>query len=122
MPAPWKPPCGSGWGGAVLDLRPEWLAVVRRLLAEFVADAEVLAFGSRVNGSAHEGSDLDLLIRNPKTPEQSHPRLNQLRTAFAESSLPILVDLLDWATIPADFRATIRRGPVEVVQKARLRD
>jgi predicted nucleotidyltransferase len=106
----------------MLDLRPEWLAGVRRLLDQYVPDAEVLAFGSRVNGSAHEGSDLDLLIRNPKTPERSHPRLNQLRTAFTESSLPILVDLLDWAVIPEDFRAEIRKGPVEVLQPGHRQD
>lgn len=106
----------------MLDLRPEWLAEVRRLLDQYVPDAEVLAFGSRVNGNAHEGSDLDLLIRNPETPERSHPRLNQLRTAFAESSLPILVDLLDWAVIPEDFRAEIHKGPVEVLQPGHHQD
>lgn len=106
----------------MLDLRPEWLVGVRRLLDQYVPDAEVLAFGSRVNGNAHEGSDLDLLIRNPKAPEHSHPRLNQLRTAFAESSLPVLVDLLDWAVIPEEFRAEIRKGPVEVLQPGHRQD
>ena len=40
----------------------------QRLLQIFASVAvpfEVWAYGSRVNGRAHEGSDLDLVIRSP---------------------------------------------------------
>ena len=49
----------------MLDLRPEWLEIVRHLLAVHLPDAEVWAYGSRVQGTCHEGSDLDLVARNP---------------------------------------------------------
>lgn len=116
MPGHWKPCCANGLGPPMLDLRPEWLVVVRRILAERLPEAEVLAYGSRVNGTSHDGSDLDLVVRNPVDPGRLFPSLNELREAFSESRLPILVDILDWATIPDDFRAEIMKGKVEVVQ------
>jgi len=100
----------------MLDLRPEWLTTVRQLFAETVPDAEVLAFGSRVNGTAHEASDLDLVIRYPENPDQPNPHLSNLREALEKSRLPILVDILDWTGIPEEFRVEILKGKVDVVQ------
>ena len=100
----------------MLDLRPEWLETVRRLLALHLPDAEVWAYGSRVNGTAHEASDLDLVVRNPIDLSLHQPALIDLREAFSESDLPILVDVLDWALIPESFRQEIIRGGTVVVQ------
>src|SRR5579862_4525512 len=43
-----------------LDLPPNHLRVLLDLLRQNVPDAEVWAYGSRVNHTAHEASDLDL--------------------------------------------------------------
>lgn len=99
---------------ATLDLRLEWLELIRRLFAVHLPDAEVIAYGSRVNGTAHGGSDLDLVARNPHDPRLPFRDLNRLREAFAESNLPILVDIQDWARIPDSFREEIERTGVVV--------
>lgn len=104
---------------AMLDLRPEWLETVRRLLALHLPDAEVWAYGSRLNGAAHEGSDLDLVVRNPADLNKPFQKLAGLREALAESDLPILVDVLDWARIPESFRREISRGGTVVVQSGK---
>ena len=99
----------------MLDLRPEWLATVQRLIAVHLPNAEVLAYGSRVSGTSHEGSDLDLVACNPVDRTSSLTEVVRLREAFSESNLPILVDLLDWAQIPDSFRQEmIRCGTVRV--------
>ncbi|MCM2359610.1 MAG: nucleotidyltransferase domain-containing protein [Geobacteraceae bacterium] len=103
---------------ATLDLRPEWLETVRRLLALHLPEAEVWAYGSRINGTAHEGSDLDLVVRNPADLEKPFQDLSGMREALAESDLPILVDVLDWARIPESFRQEISRGGMVAVQGA----
>lgn len=100
----------------MLDLRPEWLEVVRQLLAAHLPDAEVWAYGSRVQGTAHEGSDLDLVVRNPTDLSKPQPDLSPLKEALRESRLPILVDILDWALIPESFQNEIMRGGKIVVQ------
>jgi len=91
-------------------MRPEWLVIVRRLLEMYVPDAEVLAFGSRVQGTSHDGSDLDLVLRDRHDASRPQKNLAALRSALSESSLPILVDVLDWAQIPESFRREILRG------------
>jgi len=102
---------------AMLDLRPEWLEVVRQLLAAHLPDAEVWAYGSRVQGTAHEGSDLDLVVRNPNDLSKPQPDLSPLKEALRESRLPILVDILDWALIPESFQNEIMRGGKIVVKE-----
>ncbi len=77
------------------------------LLPLFVADARVLAYGSRVTGASHEGSDLDLIACNPHDRSSSLPGVTALREAFSQSDLPILIDVLNWARIPESFRQEI---------------
>ena len=94
---------------ASIDLRSEWLAIIHHILATHLPEAEVLAYGSRVTGTAHDGSDLDLVVRNPHKPMIPVHNLGEFRDAFSESNLPILVDILDWARIPDSFREEIER-------------
>jgi predicted nucleotidyltransferase len=97
-----------------LDLPPGYLDLVRRLLGSLVHTAEVWAYGSRVRGEAHEGSDLDLVVRNPDDLSRPQNDLWELREAFSESEIPILVDVFDWARIPEEFRREIARAHVPV--------
>ncbi len=119
MPALWRQPCVSDWetAGTMLDIRPEWLEIVRELLAVHVPDAEVWAYGSRVQGTSHDGSDLDLVVRNPLEIGTPQADLYSLREALRESGLPILVDVLDWARIPESFQREIARGEKVVLQR-----
>jgi uncharacterized protein len=102
---------------AKLDLRPEWLETVRRLIALHIPEAEVFAYGSRTNGTSHDGSDLDLIARNPGDPTAPLSGLTALRQAFSDSNLPILIDILDWARIPESFRQEIVRSHPEQIYK-----
>ncbi len=99
-----------------LDLPQKYLVQVKALLHAYVPQAEVWAYGSRVNGGCHEASDLDLVLRNPHDPRTETGALNDLKTAFIESNLPIRVDVLDWARIPESFRREIERAHVVVQQ------
>ena len=100
-----------------LDLRPGHLAMVRALLEEYLPKAEVLAFGSRVQGNGHEASDLDLVVRRPDAVLEVTTSMAALREALIDSDLPIRVDLLDWAEIKPSFWSEIERAYV-VVQAA----
>lgn len=97
-----------------LDLQPQYRQMLLDVLAAHAPDAEVWAYGSRVNGQAHEGSDLDLVVRNPVHLDAPHKRLHLLRDALTESDLPILVEVLDWARIPEDMRREIEREHVVI--------
>jgi predicted nucleotidyltransferase len=97
-----------------LELQPRHLQKLRAILAAHVPGAEVWAYGSRVNQQSHEGSDLDLVARNPCHPDTPQPRLYLLRNALTESDLPFLVDVLDWARLPLEFRREIERQHIVI--------
>ena len=104
----------SALAPAHLDLQPQHLALLRRLLQQHLPQAEVWAYGSRVNGDGHEASDLDLVVRQPADLKQETRQLEEMREALVESDLPISVDVVDWALIPATFHREIERAYVVV--------
>jgi uncharacterized protein len=102
-----------------LDLQPRHLKMLRALLQQHLPDAGIWAYGSRVNGNSHDASDLDLVIRQPSALEQPTPEIDALHDALSESSLPIRVEMVDWARIPTSFHREIERAYV-VVQFAHV--
>jgi predicted nucleotidyltransferase len=103
----------------MIDLAPEQLAIVRRLLAAQVPECEVRAFGSRVLGKAKPHSDLDIALFGPVRLPLA--RLAALREAFQECELPIRVDVIDWHAISENFRNIIA-AKFEILQPPALPD
>jgi uncharacterized protein len=68
---------------------------------------EVWAYGSRVNGTAHEGSDLDLVIRTKNLEKLPIAIFLDLKEKIRESNIPIIVELFDWHRLPASFYKSI---------------
>ncbi len=97
----------------MIDLPPEQLALVRRILARELPGVPVRAFGSRVDGTARPHADLDLAVMDagPLPLE----RLFRLQDAFEESTLPIRVDVSDWHRLPQGLRAAVleRGEPIQ---------
>ncbi len=104
-----------------LNLPDRWRRELEALLQEHVPDAEVWAYGSRVNGMAHEASDLDLVLRGPNLERIPTLQFSDLKEDLQESSIPILVDIHDWARIPKSFHNVIA-SDYEVMQQADLSD
>lgn len=97
-----------------LDINPDDLLLIQSLLKKWAPDALILAYGSRVKGTSHEGSDLDLVIKNKRNPEEPSAELFDLKLAFSESTLPILVDLMDWAYLPTTYQDEINKLNVAI--------
>lgn len=97
----------------MIDLAPEQLETVKRILAAHAPQAEVRAFGSRVTRTAKNYSDLDLAIVGKR--KLTLAEMSRLREAFEESDLPFRVDLLDWHAISPEFRRVIEQE-YEVIQ------
>lgn len=97
-----------------LNLPSRHLALLQDLLRAYAPQAQVWAYGSRVIGGAHEGSDLDLVLRNPQNLSLPCESLGALREALQASALPILVDVHDWAQLPLAFHRNIEAMYVEL--------
>ena len=90
--------------------------ILEALLREYVPGVEVWAYGSRVNGESHAGSDLDLVLRGPGLAPLGSEYLD-LVEALRESDLPIIIQAHDWAMLPKSFHNEIERRHV-LVQRA----
>lgn len=91
----------------MIDVNPNHLETVKRILAEHVPECEVRAFGSRVDWTAKDYSDLDLVVVCDDALDPDV--LRRLRETFEESDLPFRVDVLDWQTISAAFQKVIEK-------------
>ena len=102
-----------------LALPRRYLDQLEALLSEHVPDVEVWAYGSRINGESHEGSDLDLVLRDPAL-EPLDGGFYDLLEEIEKSNIPILIQVHDWARLPESFHREIERDYV-VVQEGKER-
>jgi type I restriction enzyme S subunit len=98
-----------------IDLSPlEW-EIVRDILARYVPQYEVWAFGSRAKHIAREYSDLDLAIITDQPLDLTLSA--DIANAFEESDLPIKVDVVDWATTSENFRQIVLLDKIVIQNK-----
>ena len=98
-----------------LFLRDKDLIRIKEILKSYVPKYVILAYGSRVNGTAHSASDLDLVIKSMDGEPLDILTLVDLKEAFQNSNIPILVDIRDWARIPNYFKEEIEKMYYEIV-------
>ncbi len=98
----------------MIDLKPDHLKKVKRILAGNVPEYEVLCYGSRAEGTAKKYSYLDLAVMtiHPLTPL----RLEKLTAAFAGAGFPFRVETVDWAATGKEYRKIIKKTGL-VIQK-----
>ncbi len=97
-----------------LMLREQDRAHLLALLAEHLPTVTAWAYGSRVNGDAHEASDLDLVLRTPNLAPIAIDALVNFKDALVNSNIPILVEARDWARLPVAFHNEILRQHLEL--------
>ena len=98
-----------------LHLQPRHRRVIEGLARQHLPDVDIWAYGSRVNGQSHDGSDLDLVLRGPELAEVPSLQLAGFWEALQESTLPFLVEARDWARLPKRFHGEIQRNYVVLV-------
>ena len=113
-PATRDAPPAKGQAAGALHLPDRHRATLEALLQEHLPDAEAWAYGSRVNGRSHDGSDLDLVLRGPGLAKIDAMRYADFLEAVGESTIPFLVEAHDWARLPETFRHEIERDRVVV--------
>lgn len=97
----------------LLGLSSHWVEELQELFKAHAPTFEVWAYGSRVTGNYHEGSDLDLVLIHPHHPETKRCETwFELREALSESNIPICVDVMDWASVPKEFHSQINKQKI----------
>ena len=83
-----------------LMLEQKYLKELKKIFQQIIPDAQVWAYGSRVDGTAHDGSDLDIAVVGTGD-------ITKLKTAIQESNIPFLVDVVKFENLPESFQKEI---------------
>ncbi|OQX28891.1 MAG: hypothetical protein B0D92_06590 [Spirochaeta sp. LUC14_002_19_P3] len=67
----------------------------------------IWAYGSRIDGTAHSGSDLDLAIVDYGQDDRDYMGLKK---AIQESNIPFLIDIFELDKLPDSFQQEIKRS------------
>lgn len=79
---------------------------------KYFPEAEIIVFGSRLNGNFTETSDLDICLKSEKPLELSS--WAKLESNVAQSDLPFKVDFVDWMRITSDFQKIISKKMIRL--------
>ena len=88
----------------VIDVESRHLKMVQSIFASNLPFKKVWAFGSRVKFTARPSSDLDCVVFGATNSE-----IAKAQEAFDESEVPFEVQLLNWESIPEDFKENIKK-------------
>ena len=100
-----------------LHLEARHLVMIEQMLQEFIPEARVWCFGSRVHGRGLKRfSDLDLVVRDE---EDMQAQLGKLRDAFETSDLPIKMDLSELNQFPDWLKQDILEEHVVLQEPAK---
>ncbi len=94
-----------------LFIKPQYLKMLTEILNSYCPDAEVWAYGSRIKGEAHDGSDLDLVVKNFHSESANLP---ELRTLLKDSKIPFLIDVNEFDKLPKSFQKEIEKDYVVI--------
>lgn len=92
-------------------INPKYLQEICSIIKGLYPNATIWAYGSRVGGDAHNGSDLDLVVKDFG---QDVGHINELKEAFTESNIPFLIDILEFERIPQSFQKEIEKKYVVI--------
>ena len=89
--------------------------IIRLAKESFTRPVKIWAYGSRVSGMAHEGSDLDLVVLPDDYEMIDLCELGIFKELLQESTIPILVKVLDWNRMPESFQENVLKGYEELL-------
>ena len=87
-----------------LFIKPEYLKMLTDIFDNYCPKAEIWAYGSRIKGEAHEGSDLDLVVKSFNSDDKY---LYELKELLQESNIPFLIDIHEFDGLPEYFKTEI---------------
>ena len=80
-----------------LNVKPEHLKMLKDIFTQYCPNAEICAYGSRVNGDSHDGSDLDMVV---KSFNDENKNIAELRQLLNDSNIPFLMDISEFDKMP----------------------
>ena len=90
-----------------LFIEQRFLKELITIFKNTVPNCRILAYGSRINNTAHAGSDLDLALIGDGD-------IANLKIALQESNIPFLLDIVKFENLPDSFKKEIEKNYIEI--------
>lgn len=97
----------------------KYLTEIKSIINKTYPRAIVWAYGSRIDGQMHEGSDLDLVVRDFG---QEDAYLFELEEALKDSNIPFLIDIFEFERLPKSFQSEIEKKYVVIYDGQSVKD
>jgi predicted nucleotidyltransferase len=98
---------------AKLNVSELILQEIQSIIKNLYPQAIVWAYGSRVNGTAHEGSDLDLVIVSFG---KEMGDISKIKNTFTDSNIPFLIDIHYFSNLPQSFQDEIKKNYLVILE------
>lgn len=95
----------------MINLKPKHLKILQDIFLHYCPKAEIWAYGSRIHGDSHSGSDLDLAVKSFNDPGKN---LSELRDLLIESNIPFLIDIHEYEKLPRSFQQEILKNYIVI--------
>lgn len=99
----------------------DWLRIediLKRMLPDGI---QVWAYGSRVNGTASESSDLDLALVYNNGDALPPSLIRAVKSCLSESNVPIIVEIHNKASLPASFQEKIENEAILLFEQSAVK-
>ena len=91
----------------MLNVKQEYLDELSQIFKNYCPKAEIWAYGSRLDGDSHSGSDLDMTV---KSFNEEGKYLYELKTLLIDSDIPFLMDINEFNKLPESFQKEILKN------------
>lgn len=96
-----------------LNIKENHLQKLKDILKEYCPQAEIWAYGSRLTEDFHDGSDLDLVVKDFHSDSCC---LSELKELLKNSNIPFLIDINEYNYLPQSFQEEILKNylPIKI--------
>ncbi len=98
----------------MINIKQKYLNELYKIFQEYCPKAEIWAYGSRINGDSHSGSDLDLTV---KSFNDDKKYLSDLKDLLNDSDIPFLIDITEYEKLPETFQKEIKKSYIKLYPK-----
>lgn len=90
----------------------EELKIIENIIAPYKDKYDFFAYGSRAKGNFRDLSDLDIMVRGKNSININD--LEYLKEKFDNSSLPYIVNLVDYFSLTESFYSIIKKDLIKI--------
>lgn len=87
-----------------LNIKPEHLKMLKDIFQQYCPKAEIWVYGSRIKNQSHDGSDIDMVVKDFN---DSNKNISELKQLLNDSNVPFLMDIQEFDKLPDYFQKEI---------------